>query len=112
MAFCTSLKSVKKNVENLVHRLVHLARTLAKFFKRGKMEDLKKIYYSPETGYVGINQLQRRLREKGIKLSQQRTSKVSPTGIDVHIAQACQTQVSDTQGICKWIGRSMAGGPC
>src|SRR3990167_9683983 len=34
------------------------------------MEDLKKIYYSPETGYAGINQLQRRMREKGIKLSQ------------------------------------------
>ena len=33
------------------------------------MEDLKKIYYSPETGYVGINQLQRRLREKGINVS-------------------------------------------
>ena len=33
------------------------------------MEDLKKIYFSPETGYVGINQLQRRMREKGINVS-------------------------------------------
>lgn len=32
-------------------------------------QNLKDVYYSPETGYVGINQLQRRLKEKGLKLS-------------------------------------------
>jgi transposase InsO family protein len=42
------------------------------FSSVSKMEDLEKIYYSPETGYVGINQLQRRLQEKGIKLSQKK----------------------------------------
>src|SRR5277367_4363923 len=31
---------------------------------------LEDTYYSPETGFVGINQLQRRLKEKGVKLSQ------------------------------------------
>jgi len=34
------------------------------------MDKLEDIYYAPETGFVGINQLQRRLKEKGIKVSQ------------------------------------------
>ena len=33
-------------------------------------KQLEDIYYSPETGFSGINQLQRRLKEKGVKLSQ------------------------------------------
>ena len=34
------------------------------------MDKLEHIYYAPETGFVGINQLQRRLKEKGVQVPQ------------------------------------------